>query len=59
MSAHAPGARDRLGSFDAHLISRAYVIESLPSRKQRENRIISLGIDNQYPGISLINIELV
>jgi len=49
MSAHAPGARGRLGSFDAHLVSRAYVIESLPSRKQRENRIISLGIDDQYP----------
>jgi len=52
MSAHAPGAHGRLGSFDAHRVNRDYVIESLP---RENNAKLSLGIDDQYPGFALIN----
>ena len=55
----AAGTSGRRGSSGDGDISRAYVIKSLSSRKLRENRPISLGINYQYPGMGLINIELV
>ena len=56
------GTGGRLGKSDAHgdgRVGRGHVIKSLCQLYPRENKLISLGIKYQYPGIALINVGLI